>query len=333
MSNMTAAAPKTRKGFWENMKARKGQRILVIVLFMIVPLTLLAVFTYIPFFEMIRFSFYNMKYGGQEGTWVGLNNYIEVFKRSECFKSLLVSVYYMGGAVIQLALALFFATMFVFNVKGSGLFKGAMFFPYLICGIAVGFIFKFFYARGYVLDSLLQMFGVPLEEIPYWLQDQRINNISLAATSVWRYMGQNMILFLGAMMSVDTDLYEAASLDGANKWHQFRYIILPSIKSIVVLNLILSISGSLSAFEPPYVITNGTMGTGTYFVIMNRLAHENQKVGLACAMAIVLLAIIVLCTVAQNLFFKYVFNDGTEDESKAAVRAKKRAAKASKRGA
>lgn len=315
------------------MKARKGQRILVIVLFMIVPLTLLAVFTYIPFFEMIRFSFYNMKYGGQEGTWVGLNNYIEVFKRSECFKSLLVSVYYMGGAVIQLALALFFATMFVFNVKGSGLFKGAMFFPYLICGIAVGFIFKFFYARGYVLDSLLQMFGVPLEEIPYWLQDQRINNISLAATSVWRYMGQNMILFLGAMMSVDTDLYEAASLDGANKWHQFRYIILPSIKSIVVLNLILSISGSLSAFEPPYVITNGTMGTGTYFVIMNRLAHENQKVGLACAMAIVLLAIIVLCTVAQNLFFKYVFNDGTEDESKAAVRAKKRAAKASKRGA
>ena len=333
MSNLTAAAPKTQKGFWENLKARKGQRVLVIVLFMIIPLTLLAVFTYIPFFEMIRFSFYNMKYGGQEGTWVGLNNYVEVFRRSECFKSLLVSVYYMGGAVIQLALALFFATMFVFHVKGSGLFKGAMFFPYLICGIAVGFIFKFFYARGYVLDSLLQMFGVPLEEIPYWLQDQRINNISLAATSVWRYMGQNMILFLGAMMSVDTDLYEAASLDGANKWHQFRYIILPSIKSIVVLNLILSISGSLSAFEPPYVITNGTMGTGTYFVIMNRLAHENQKVGLACAMAIVLLAIIVLCTVAQNLFFKYVFNDGTEDESKAAVRAKKRAAKAAKRGA
>lgn len=331
MSNITAAVPKKQKGFWENMKARKGQRILVIVLFMIVPLTLLAVFTYIPFFEMIRFSFYNMKYGGQEGTWVGINNYIEVFKRSECFKSLLVSVYYMGGAVIQLALALFFATMFVFHVKGSGFFKGAMFFPYLICGIAVGFIFKFFYARGFVLDSLLQMFGMNIEDIPYWLQDQSINNVSLAATSVWRYTGQNMVLFLGAMMSVDTDLYEAASLDGANKWHQFLYIILPSIKSIVVLNLILSISGSLSAFEPPYVITNGTMGTGTYFVIMNRLAHENQKVGLACAMAIVLLAIIVICTVAQNLFFKYVFNDGTEDESKAAVRAKKHAAKAAKK--
>ena len=135
------------------------------------------------------------------------------------------------------------------------------------------------------------------------------------------------------MMSVDSDLYEAASLDGANKWHQFRYIILPSIKSIVVLNLILSISGSLSAFEPPYVITNGTMGTGTYFVIMNRIAHENQKVGLACAMAIVLLAIIIICTVAQKLFFKYAFDDGTSDESKAAVRKRKRAEKAARKAA
>lgn len=224
----------------------------------------------------------------------------------------------------------------VFKVKGSSIFKGAMFFPYLICGIAVGFIFKFFYARGFVLDSILQMFGMELENIPYWLQDQRINNISLAATSVWRYTGQNMILFLGAMMSVDTDLYEAASLDGANKWHVFRSIILPSIKSIIVLNMILSISGSLSAFEPPYVITNGTMGTGTYFVIMNRLAHENQKVGLACAMAIVLLVIIILCTVAQKLFFAYLFNDGTADESRAAMKrrlkAEKEAAKAARKG-
>ena len=328
MGNTTA---KAQKSFWDRMTSREGQRILVIVTFMFVPLLLLLVFTYIPFLEMVKFSFQSIKYG-QEGTWVGLKNYVDVFQRSECFKSLFVSVYYMGGAMVQLALALFFATMFVFRVKGSGFFKGAMFFPYLICGIAVGFIFKFFYARGYVLDSLLQMFGMNLEDIPLWLQDQKINNISLAATSVWRYMGQNMILFLGAMMSVDTDLYEAASLDGANKWHQFRYIILPSIKSIVVLNLILSISGSLSAFEPPYVITNGTMGTGTYFVIMNRLAHENQKVGLACAMAIVLLGIIILCTVAQKLFFKYVFDDGSEDESKAAVRAKKRAAKAAAKG-
>lgn len=275
---------------------------------------------------MVQFSFYNMKYIGKR-TFVGWRNYVEVFNRPEIFKSLFVSVYYMLGGFVQLALALFFATMMVFKVKGESVFKAAMFFPYLISGIAIGFIFKFFYARGYVLDSIVGMFGVAAEDIPYWLQDTKINNISLAATSVWRYTGQNMILFLGAMMSVDSDLYEAASLDGANKWHQFKYIILPSIKSIVVLNIILSISGSLSAFEPPYVITNGTMGTGTYFVIMNRIAHENQKVGLACAMAVVLLGIIIIFTVLQKLFFAYVFDNGTDDESRAAARKRKKQGK------
>ncbi len=331
MSNQVSAAARSEKTFAEKFRSRKVQRMLVIFTFMLVPMALLIIFTYVPFGKMVQFSFYQMKYSGPR-KFVGLKNYIDVFQRSECFKSLFVSVYYMVGALVQLALALFFATLMVFKVRGSAVFKGAMFFPYLICGIAVGFIFKFFYARGFVLDSLLQMAGMDIEKIPYWLENQSINNISLVATSVWRYTGQNMILFLGAMMSVDAELYEAASLDGANKWHQFRYIILPSIKSIVVLNMILSISGSLSAFEPPYVITNGTMGTGTYFVIMNRLAHENQKVGLACAMAIVLLGIIILCTVAQKLFFKYAFDDGTSDESKAAVRRRRKAERAVVKG-
>ena len=70
---------------------------------------------------------------------------------------------------------------------------------------------------------------------------------------------------------------EAAEIDGANAWPKFRYIMLPSIKSVIVLNMILSISGSLSAFEPPYVITGGTFGTATYFVMMNSLAHEKGK--------------------------------------------------------
>lgn len=327
----TANVPKRKKSLKEKIRSRSVQQGLVIVTFLFLPLLLLFVFTYLPFGKMVGFSFYNMKYIG-ERTFVGFKNYREVFARPEIFKSLYVSLFYMGGAVVQLGLALFFATLMVFKVKGEPVFKAAMFFPYLICGIAVGFIFKFFYARGFVLDSILQLLGMDQENIPYWLQDKKINNISLAATSVWRYMGQNMIMFLGAMMSVDNNLYEAAQLDGANKWHRFRYIILPSIKSIVVLNLILSISGSLSAFEPPYVITNGTMGTGTYFVIMNRLAHENQKVGLACAMAIVLLVIIIICTVAQKLFFKYAFDNGTDDESRAAVRRRKKAEKQKRAG-
>ena len=327
MSQAKVSAPAPRKSLREWILADNVQRKLVMFTFMAAPLLLLFLFTYLPFAKMVQFSFYDRTYLN-EGTFVGWENYADVFARDDIFGSLWVSVYYMGGSVVQLSLALFFASLMVFKVKGEGIYKACMFFPYLISGIAIGFIFKFFYARGYVLDTILHMFGIPMEDMPYWLRDTRINNICLVATSVWRYTGQEMVLFLGAMMSINSDLYEAADLDGANKWQQFRYIIMPSIKTIITLNLILSISGSLSAFEPPYVITNGMMGTGTYFVMMNRLAHENQKVGLACAMAVVLLVIIIICTIIQKVLMAWLFRDKADVAAAKAEKAAKKAAAA-----
>ncbi len=315
-------------------KSRKGQKALICVGFMIIPLLLLFVFTYFPFAEMVKFSFYKMKYTTpvEKRVFVGWKNYIDVFRRDDCFGALKLSLFYVAGALIQLVLALYLATILSFKVKGGNFFKGLMFFPYLISGIAIGFIFKFFYTRGFVLDTILQWCGFELENLPFWLKDQAVNNWSLVATSVWRYFGQNMVLFIGAIMSVDAELYEAADLDGANKFQQFIYIILPSIKTIVTLNIILSITGSLSAFEQPYVITDGANGTGTYFVIMNEIAHTSQKVGLASAMAVVLLMIIFVCTILQNLFFKYVFRDASsEDESYKAKKARLKAEKAAQK--
>ncbi len=302
---------KQKKTFGEWLKSRKVQKVLVITAFLLVPMVLLMVFTYIPFAETVKFSFYNMKYTGAR-KFVGFKNYVKVFSRDDCFGALKLSLYYMGGSVVQLTLALYLATILSFKVKGGNLFKGFMFFPFLINGIAIGFIFKFFYTRGFVFDTVLSWCGFDLESLPYWLKDRRINNISLVGTSLWRYFGQNMVLFIGAIMSVSEELYEAAMLDGANRFQQFKYIILPCIKSIFVLNVILSISGSLSAFEPPYVITDGANGTGTYFVVMHEIAHTQQKVGLASAMAVVLLMIIFAVTILQKLFFKYVFKNSDE---------------------
>ena len=324
----TSTKAKEPFNFGKWAKSRKGQQAFVIVLFSIIPLLLLFTFTYYPFAEMFKFSFYDRNYY-KVREFVGLKNYIDVFKRDDCFRALWLSVYYMGGAVVQLALALYLATILSFKVKGGNFFKGCMFFPFLINGIAIGFIFKFFYTRGFVLDTVLQWIGFDLENLPYWLRDTRINNISLVATSVWKYFGQNMVLFVGAMMSVDATLYEAAELDGANKWQQFKYIMLPSIKTIVMLNLIMSITGSLSAFEPPYVImSGGGNGTATYFVKMHEIAHTSQKVGLASAMAIVLLLIIFAATILQKLLFKYVFRNAEDEDIAAATAREKKLAKA-----
>lgn len=323
---------KTHKSFKEWITSGKVNRKLCIITFMLVPVTLLVVFTYIPFGTMVGYSFYDMKYIG-EREFVGLKNYIEVFTRQDCFQALKLSLYYIVASFIQLAIALYFASVLSFKTKCGGLFKGLMFFPYLVCGIAVGFIFRFFYSRGFVLDTVLQWCGFNLDKLPYWLKDTSINNISLAATSIWRYMGQSMVMYIGAIMSVDGSLYEAGAIDGANSFQKLIYITLPNIKTIIVLNMILSISGSLSVFEPPYVITGGDFGTGTYFVIMHKLAHESQKVGLASAMAIVLLVLIMIVTMIQKWVERYYFGVGDQEPIRAVKKRQKRMELEAKGGA
>ena len=326
MANAGSPA-KSRKSFREITQTRKFQRTAIIIGFTVIPLFLLFLFTYLPFGEMVGFSFFKMKYVGKR-TFVGWNNYKSIFRRDDIFSSLILSLYYMAGAVIQIAVALYLATVLSMKVRFGKLFKAVIFFPYLINGIAMGFIFKFFYTHGFVLDTVLSWAGFNIDSLPYWLRDQRINNWALVYASFWRYVGQNMVLFIGAIMSIDPSLYEAAAIDGANKFQQFKYIILPGIQTIVTLNIILSITGSLSAFEGPYVITSGANGTGTYFVVMDRIAHTDQKVGLASAMAVFLLLIIFACTIAQKLIFKYAFrNAQTDDESYAARKQRRKAEK------
>jgi ABC-type sugar transport systems, permease components len=299
------------------------QKVLVIVLFAIVPLFLLMLFTYVPFAKMIQFSFHNMSYTKDKG-FVGLDNYLKIFTKEEYIGAMLLSLYYMAGAVVQLALALFLASVLSLErIRGSGVFKAILFFPFLVNGIAIGYIFKYFYTRGFVLDSVLQAIGIPLESLPYWLRDQSINNWSLVFTSVWKYCGQNMVLFIGAIASIDPTLYEAATIDGANRWQQFKAIILPGIKTVFMLNLILSITGSLSAFEPAYVVGSmGANGTATFFIKIHQMAHVSQKVGQACAMAMVLMALILLFTVLQRLFFRYVMKDSENTFNAKANKAK-----------
>ena len=280
-----------------------------------IPLLLLFLFTYFPFAEMMGFSFFKMKYVGTR-EFIGLQNYKELFTRSDIFNALKLSLYYMVGSLVQIALALILANYLSQKTKFGNFFKGIIFFPYLINGIAIGFIFKFFFTHGYVLDSILGWLGFPLEKLPYWLRTQGLNNVCLVGTSLWRYLGQNMVLFIGAMMSVDPTMYEAAEIDGASAVQKFFHITLPSIRTILTLNVILSITGSLSAFEPPYVITKGANGTGTYFIIMDKIAHVSQKVGLASAMAVFLLMLIFIATILQKVIFKYAFRNASTGTSK-----------------
>jgi multiple sugar transport system permease protein len=267
-------------------------------LFLIAPLALLIVFTYAPIANMVAYSFTDWDGVSPELRYTGAENYVELFTREDLFRVFFVSGYYLVASAVQIVAALYFATILSFNVRFRNFFKGVLFFPYLINGVAIGFVFLYFFQDGGTLDSVLGLFGVETDHA--WLGTPVSANTSLAGVSVWRYLGLNFVLFLGAIQSIPGELYEAAELDGANRWHQFRYIIAPGIKPVVTLMVILSISGSLSTFEIPYIMTGGATGTETFVIQTLNLAFRFNKTGLASAAAIVLLLIILLVTWVQR---------------------------------
>lgn len=270
-------------------------------LFLALGVGLLLLLTYVPAVNMIWYSFTDWNGLGPVGDWVGFENYQEVFTNPRIFGVFGVSIYYFAASFVQMALALYFAVILSFNTRFSNFFRGVIFFPYLINGVAIGFVFLYLFQPDGTLDTVLSWFGVT--EPPQWLGDASIANYSLATTSVWRYTGLNFILFLGAIQSIPAELYEAAKIDGAGPWHQFRYIIFPGIRRIIGLSFILAISGALSVFEIPFIMTGGANGTATFVIQTLQTAFTYRSVGLASAMAVILLIIVLLVTWVQRKVF------------------------------
>ncbi|KAB8125601.1 sugar ABC transporter permease [Gracilibacillus oryzae] len=279
----------------------KTQRMVIIISFLILPLALLGTFSFLPVANMFWYSLTDWN-GFSDKEFIGLENYKTVFTDPEYFRVFIVSLYYFVGTFVQMGLALYFATILSFKVRMKNFFKGVIFFPYLLNGVAIGFMFLLFFQPDGGLDTVLNLIGLG-DLTTHWLGNPDMINVSLAGTSVWRYMGFNFIIFLGAISSIPGEVYEAAEIDGANRWHQFKYIILPSIKIIVSLNLILAISGALSAFEIPYIMTGGSNGSATFVIQTVDTAFKYGKIGLASAMAVILLFIVVIVTAVQRKFF------------------------------
>ncbi|WP_088315560.1 carbohydrate ABC transporter permease [Kineosporia sp. R_H_3] len=268
-------------------------------LFLLVPLVLLVGLTYLPVANMVWYSFTDWDGLDKTKTYVGLDNYVDVFTQPRNVQVFKVSLYYFVASFAQMGLALYFATVLSARLRFRSMWKGILFFPYLINGVAIGLIFLDFLRPDGGLDTTLRAVGLQ-SLIHQWTGDPAIVNYTLASVSVWRYLGLNFVMFLGAIQSIPADIYEAAEIDGAGRWAQFRWIILPSIRPIVSLSFILAISGSLSVFEIPFIMTNGGNGSETFVIRAVKLAFNLEKVGLASAMAVVLLLVVLLVSWVQR---------------------------------
>lgn len=283
-------------------------KMLTVILFLLIPTVLLFIFTYIPAFNMFRYSFEERDQFGVNVKFIGFENYKTIFNTPEYFSTFKNSIYYLFGSFIQLGLALFLATILCSKIRFSNFFKGVLFFPYMINTVAVAVIFRRFFQRGDgitntdgTLNSIITLLG---GEPVKFLSTEGLVNVCLVFVSIWRYIGFDLVMFIGAIQSVSPDIYEAAELDGANRWQVFRYIIAPGIRPIILLQMILAIKGAISVYEIPYIITGGRFGSSTFVIQTTETAFKFQKVGLASAMAVVLTIIIIIVTVIQKLCFK-----------------------------
>ncbi|MEV8369970.1 sugar ABC transporter permease [Microbacterium sp. NPDC064584] len=270
-------------------------------LFIAAAVGLLLLLTYLPAANMLWYSVTDWDGLDLDKNFIGLENYTDVFTNPQIFGVFFVSLYYFAGAFVQMAIALYFAALLSSSTRFSNFFRGVLFFPYLINGVAIGFVFLYLFQPGGSLDTVLSWFG--LTDPPQWLGDPNIANFSLAGTSVWRYTGMNFVLFLGAMQSIPSEFYEAAEIDGASKWQQFWALTFPGIRRIIGLTFILAVAGSLSVFEIPFIMTGGANGTSTFVIQTLQTAFNFRQVGLASAMAVVLLLIVLLVTWVQRKLF------------------------------
>jgi len=278
------------------------------VTFLTVPLFLLVIFTYLPAFNMIRYSFFRWDGTSPFMDYVGLGNYRTLFDNPRYYGVIFNSLYYLFASFVQLFVALVVAYWLSFKLKGTNFFKGVFFFPYLLNGVAVALMFLFFFEPNGTLNSMIRLFGNE-DAVKLWLTEPFVNNTLLATISIWRYIGFNIVLFIAVIQSISNELYEAAEIDGANRRQILFQIIVPNIKLIIVLNMILAVKGAISVFEVPFLITGGDWGTSTFVIeALSITFGANPRYGLGSAFAVVLLAIIIVVTLIQ----KYLFREDPE---------------------
>lgn len=232
--------------------------------FMVWPFVILfAIFHTIPMLSGVFYSFTNYA-GYGEWKWVGLENYGNLFHDDRVLKAyvftiMIAIVTTVLTNVISLAIAILLNT----KIKFRNFFRGVSFVPYVLSMLIIGYVFQFIFSHS--LPKILSF--IPLFRNGL-LNDQHWAWVAIVIVAVWQASAFAIIIYLAGLQTIPEDLYEAASLDGANGWQAFRGITLPLIMGYVTINVVLNVKNFLQIFDPIIALTNGGPGTATESVTM-----------------------------------------------------------------
>jgi multiple sugar transport system permease protein len=209
----------------------------------------------------------------------------------------------MVVAIPQLLFAFALAVFVNGKFRGLNMFKGILVIPYLLNGVIVSTIFIIFFNNTGTLNLILDSIGLG-DLAQRWLDSLKLVNPSIASISIWRYYGMNFIMFFGALQTIPEELFEAAAVDGCTKWREILYITIPSIRNVLFINVLLSISGSIQVYEIPYIMMNGANGTVTPVIQINQSAFSDNRVGFAAALSIMVFFIVLVAVGLQTFVTK-----------------------------
>ncbi len=247
------------------------------------------------------------------GNWeyirfVGFQNYLRILDTPLFWTALKNTFYFVlvGG---PLSVAVSLGTALMLNSKLArfkSLYRTIYFLPVVSSLIAVAIIWRYLYhpAHG-LLNYLLSFFDIaPVD----WLGDTAIAMPAIIIMAVWKNFGYNMLIFIAGLQNIPEDLYEAAHLDGANAWQQFRDITLPMLKPTSVFVVMITIIGYFQLFAEPYVMTQGgpLNSTTSIVFLMYEQGFRWWSMGYAAAIAFVLFMIILFFTMLQMLLQRSV---------------------------
>ena len=277
-----------------------------ILLFVAVPMLIYVFFALIPILYNIYISLFDTNLL-TPGKFVGLKNYARLLKDTTFLRALRNNIFLViGSLAAHMGLGLFFANAIFQKVKGSKFFQSVFFLPSVICGVAVGLIWTFVYHGNYgLLNAFLKLIGQgDLQQV--WLSNKNLALICIIVVVMWQWVGYHVVIQLAAMRNIPQECYEAAQLDGASEWQQFKNITVPLIRPILKVDAVLIITGALKYYDLVAVMTNGgpnhateVMSTYMYYEAFNVL-----KFGYSSAIGVVLLILCMSAVMLTNKVFK-----------------------------
>lgn len=289
-----------RKGASTDVRKRIGESWYTPYLFILPHFIIFTLFIGIPFFLGIWISLHQSS-AIRDGPFVGLANYQQLLDpasvRSERFLTTVWNtiLFVFMSTPVLVGVGLFLATLLNQRFRGRNFFRGIYFAPWTLSVAVVGLTWWWlFNGQGGVITRFLQD---TVGSSPGWLTTNPWAWLSILIATVWWTIGFNTIILLAGMQGISPDLYEAAAIDGASKWQQFRHITIPSLKAVLLLVVTLQIIASFQLVGQPQLMTGGgpppTETTPVLLHVFNTAFGGRRELSLAAAMALMVAVIMV----------------------------------------